>query len=107
MALELGFILGQNAKCLSSVLEKSNVVLFFLCLVVKETIFFPLPMQMILKRYMNSDWLRISFSSWVQRCQNAYSAESVEMLKEVCIFFPNIWNRCCNKLSPTPTNRMD
>lgn len=40
IALELGFILGQNAKCLSSVLEKSNVVLFFLCLVVKETIFF-------------------------------------------------------------------
>lgn len=41
ITLELGFILGQNAKCLSSVLEESNVVLFFLCLVVKETFFPP------------------------------------------------------------------
>lgn len=40
---------------------------------------------MILKHYINSDWLQNSFSYWAQRCQNAHSAESVEMLKEVCI----------------------
>lgn len=47
--------------------------------------------NMILKRYMNSDWLRISLSSWVQRCQNAHSAESVEILKEE-LFDSILWN---------------
>lgn len=42
------------------------------------------PEQMILQRYINSDWLHHSFHSWAQRCQNAQSAESIEMLKEVC-----------------------
>lgn len=40
---------------------------------------------MILKRYINSDWLQNSLNTWVQRCQNAHSAESIEMLKEVSI----------------------
>lgn len=39
---------------------------------------------MILQRYMNSNWLQHSFHSWAQRCQNAHSAESIEMLREVC-----------------------
>ncbi|PON54097.1 putative retinoblastoma binding protein (RIZ) [Parasponia andersonii] len=38
--------------------------------------------NMILKSYINSDWLQNSFNTWVQRCQNAHSAESIEMLKE-------------------------
>lgn len=46
-----------------------------------ENVIFPL--QMILQCYINSDWLKNSFHLWVQQCQNAHSAESIEMLKEV------------------------
>lgn len=38
--------------------------------------------KMILQHYINSDWLDHSYQSWAQRCQNAQSAESIEMLKE-------------------------
>lgn len=47
--------------------------------------------NMILKHYINSDWLQNSFSYWAQRCQNAHSAESVEMLKEE-LFDSILWN---------------
>ena len=40
-------------------------------------------LQMILQCCLNSNWLHSSFHSWVQQCQNANSAESVEMLREV------------------------
>ncbi|GAB2282529.1 hypothetical protein Dimus_017070 [Dionaea muscipula] len=38
--------------------------------------------EMLLQQYVNADWLQHSFNSWVERCQNALSAESVELLKE-------------------------
>ncbi|WCJ30996.1 Histone-lysine N-methyltransferase SUVR5 [Euphorbia peplus] len=38
--------------------------------------------NMISPRYINSDWLVNSFHSWAQRCQDAQSAESIELLKE-------------------------
>ncbi|KAL3583636.1 hypothetical protein D5086_014697 [Populus alba] len=38
--------------------------------------------NMILQQYINSDWLQDSFQSWVQQCQVACSAESVELLRE-------------------------
>ncbi|KAJ6288538.1 hypothetical protein OIU76_024511 [Salix suchowensis] len=38
--------------------------------------------NMILQRYINTDWLQDSFQSWVQQCQVACSAESVELLRE-------------------------
>ncbi|GMP28218.1 hypothetical protein CsSME_00003856 [Camellia sinensis var. sinensis] len=38
--------------------------------------------SLILQCCLNSDWLQHSFHSWVQQCQNANSAESVEMLRE-------------------------
>ncbi|KAK9285293.1 hypothetical protein L1049_024484 [Liquidambar formosana] len=41
--------------------------------------------NMILQSYINSNWLQHSFHSWVQGCQNAHSAESVELLKEELI----------------------
>ncbi|KAL5752788.1 hypothetical protein ACOSQ2_023295 [Xanthoceras sorbifolium] len=47
--------------------------------------------SMILQPYINSEWLQHSFPSWVQRCQNVHSAESIELLKEElydCI----LWN---------------
>ncbi|KAL3526706.1 hypothetical protein ACH5RR_011362 [Cinchona calisaya] len=37
---------------------------------------------MILQRCLNSHWLQHSLPSWIQRCQNANSAEYVEILKE-------------------------
>ncbi|XVE87235.1 hypothetical protein DITRI_Ditri18aG0100300 [Diplodiscus trichospermus] len=47
--------------------------------------------NMILQCYINADWLQDSFNSWVQQCQNANTAESVELLKEE--FFDSIlWN---------------
>ncbi|XP_062102311.1 histone-lysine N-methyltransferase SUVR5 isoform X2 [Humulus lupulus] len=46
---------------------------------------------MILKCYINSDWLQNSFNTWEQRCQNAHSAESIEMLKEE-LFDSIQWN---------------
>lgn len=41
--------------------------------------------QMILQRYMDPNWLENSFPSWVQRCNDAMNAESVELLKEVTV----------------------
>ncbi|XP_022132629.1 histone-lysine N-methyltransferase SUVR5 isoform X2 [Momordica charantia] len=38
--------------------------------------------NMIVQCFMNSDWLQNSLNSWVQRCQNAQTAEIIEMLKE-------------------------
>ncbi|EEF40077.1 histone-lysine N-methyltransferase SUVR5 [Ricinus communis] len=38
--------------------------------------------NMIFQRYIKSDWLAHSFQSWMQRCQVAQSAESVELLRE-------------------------
>ncbi|XVF61946.1 hypothetical protein PTKIN_Ptkin08bG0175900 [Pterospermum kingtungense] len=47
--------------------------------------------NMILQCYINADWLQESFHSWVQRCRNAHSAESVELLKEE-LFDSILWN---------------
>ncbi|KAM6564508.1 hypothetical protein CsatB_024506 [Cannabis sativa] len=47
--------------------------------------------NMILKSYINSHWLQNSFKIWEQRCHNALSAESVEMLKEE-LFDSIQWN---------------
>ncbi|KAJ4827585.1 hypothetical protein Tsubulata_004814 [Turnera subulata] len=47
--------------------------------------------NMILQRYMNSEWLQRSFQSWVQRCQAAHSAESVELLRQE-LFDSILWN---------------
>ncbi|KAJ0754235.1 putative [histone H3]-lysine(4) N-trimethyltransferase transcription factor C2H2 family [Helianthus annuus] len=38
--------------------------------------------KMILQRFLESSWLEHSLETWVQRCQTAHSAESIEMLKE-------------------------
>ncbi|KAM7250494.1 hypothetical protein ACFE04_022377 [Oxalis oulophora] len=38
--------------------------------------------SMILPQYMSSDWLQQSSNSWAQRCQNAHTAETTELLKE-------------------------
>ncbi|KAL3649386.1 hypothetical protein CASFOL_005789 [Castilleja foliolosa] len=38
--------------------------------------------NMTLQRYLASDWLHHSFQSWTKRCQDANSAESIEMLKD-------------------------
>ncbi|KAI3452104.1 hypothetical protein Pfo_008769 [Paulownia fortunei] len=38
--------------------------------------------NMILQRCLTSDWLHLSMQSWKQRCQDANSAECIEMLKE-------------------------
>lgn len=43
-------------------------------------------LQMILPTYVNTAWLENSFGSWKQSCQNANSAESVEVLTKVDIF---------------------
>ncbi|XP_062154230.1 histone-lysine N-methyltransferase SUVR5 isoform X2 [Alnus glutinosa] len=56
--------------------------------------------KMILQRYINSDWLHHSFHSWTQRCQNAQSAESIEMLKEE-LFDSILWN-AVNSLWDSP-----
>ncbi|KAA8531784.1 hypothetical protein F0562_006499 [Nyssa sinensis] len=53
--------------------------------------------NMILQRCLSSDWLQHSFHSWVQRCQNAHNAESVEMLKEE-LLDSILWNEV-NSLS--------
>ncbi|OMO56824.1 hypothetical protein CCACVL1_26247 [Corchorus capsularis] len=47
--------------------------------------------NMILQRYINADWLKKSFHSWVQQCQNAQSAESIELLKEE-LYDSILWN---------------
>ncbi|KAK4393382.1 Histone-lysine N-methyltransferase SUVR5 [Sesamum angolense] len=38
--------------------------------------------EMILRRCLTSDWLHQSMHSWKQRCEDANSAECIEMLKE-------------------------
>ncbi|XP_047310684.1 histone-lysine N-methyltransferase SUVR5 [Impatiens glandulifera] len=38
--------------------------------------------SMIVQSCVSSDWITASFESWVQQCQDACTAESVEMLKE-------------------------
>ncbi|EOA26462.1 hypothetical protein CARUB_v10022510mg [Capsella rubella] len=38
--------------------------------------------SMILQRYMDPIWLENSFSLWVQKCNNAVNAESIELLNE-------------------------
>lgn len=47
--------------------------------------------SMILQHFINSDWLEHSSHSWVQQCQNAHSAESIELLKEE-LFDSILWN---------------
>ncbi|XP_048334681.2 histone-lysine N-methyltransferase SUVR5 isoform X3 [Ziziphus jujuba] len=47
--------------------------------------------SMILQRYINCDWLKNSYQSWVQHCQSAHSAESIEMLKEE-LYDSILWN---------------
>lgn len=42
-------------------------------------------LQSILQHHVNADWLQHSYPSWVERCQNTNSAESVELLKEVLV----------------------
>lgn len=39
--------------------------------------------QMILPHYVNRAWLVDSYGSWKSKCQNAQSAESIEILTEV------------------------
>ncbi|PKI41609.1 hypothetical protein CRG98_038009 [Punica granatum] len=38
--------------------------------------------SMILRKFINSEWLEQSLDSWTRRCQNVETAELVEMLKE-------------------------
>ncbi|XP_015949609.1 histone-lysine N-methyltransferase SUVR5-like [Arachis duranensis] len=45
----------------------------------------------ILQQYLNAAWMQHSFHSWVGRCQNAKSAESVELLKEE-LFDSILWS---------------
>ncbi|CAL0312760.1 unnamed protein product [Lupinus luteus] len=45
----------------------------------------------IMQHYINADWIQQSSQSWVERCQNAHSAESVELLKEE-LFDSILWN---------------
>ncbi|KAI4327534.1 hypothetical protein L6164_019983 [Bauhinia variegata] len=58
----------------------------------------------ILERYINADWLQNSFHSWVERCQNANSAESIELLKEE--FFDSILWTDVNTLWEGPVQTM-
>ncbi|XP_039053405.1 histone-lysine N-methyltransferase SUVR5-like isoform X2 [Hibiscus syriacus] len=47
--------------------------------------------SMILPCYINANWLRKSVHLWVQKCQNAHSAESIELLKEE-LYDAILWN---------------
>ncbi|KAK9749926.1 hypothetical protein RND81_02G160000 [Saponaria officinalis] len=38
--------------------------------------------NMLLPQYINSKWLQHSFHLWAEKCQNAFSADSIELLKE-------------------------
>lgn len=38
---------------------------------------------MILQRYMDRNWLENSFCLWIQKCNDAVNAESIELLNEV------------------------
>ncbi|CAK9185457.1 unnamed protein product [Ilex paraguariensis] len=53
--------------------------------------------NMILLCYLSTRWLQHSLQSWVQRCQNANSAEFIEMLKEELVD-SILWNEV-NSLS--------
>ncbi|CAI0554022.1 unnamed protein product [Linum tenue] len=48
--------------------------------------------NMILQKYMKGDWLGSSFQTWVQQCQDACSAESVELLREE-LYDSILWNK--------------
>ncbi|CAN0911936.1 Histone-lysine N-methyltransferase SUVR5 [Linum grandiflorum] len=48
--------------------------------------------NMILQKYIEADWLSSSFQSWVQQCQVACSAESVELLREE-LYDSIMWNK--------------
>ncbi|KAL2333658.1 hypothetical protein Fmac_014871 [Flemingia macrophylla] len=54
----------------------------------------------IVKHYTNADWMQHSSYSWAARCQNANSAESIELLKEE--LFDSIWWNDVNTLWDTP-----
>lgn len=59
--------------------------------------------NMILQHYINPDWLQTSHHSWIQRCQNAHSAESVELLKEELInsiLWDEVTSSCDNPMQP-------
>ncbi|XP_054823931.1 LOW QUALITY PROTEIN: histone-lysine N-methyltransferase SUVR5 [Prosopis cineraria] len=45
----------------------------------------------IMQRYINANWLQHSFPIWIDRCQNASSAELIELLKEE-LFDSVLWN---------------
>ncbi|KAK7359933.1 hypothetical protein VNO77_01902 [Canavalia gladiata] len=45
----------------------------------------------IVKHYTNADWIQYSSYSWAERCQNANSAELVELLKEE-LFDSILWD---------------
>ncbi|XP_050388132.1 histone-lysine N-methyltransferase SUVR5 [Argentina anserina] len=60
--------------------------------------------SMISRSYINHDWLQNSNHSWVQRCQNACSAELVELLKEElveCILWNEVQSLRNAALQPT------
>ncbi|KAL9241774.1 hypothetical protein vseg_015840 [Gypsophila vaccaria] len=38
--------------------------------------------NMLLPQYIDSKWLQHSFHLWTEKCQNAFSADSIELLKE-------------------------
>jgi len=42
-------------------------------------------LQMLLQQYIDGNWLQHSFQLWVEKCQSALSAESIELLKEVVL----------------------
>nr|KYP45514.1 Histone-lysine N-methyltransferase SUVR5 [Cajanus cajan] len=54
----------------------------------------------IVKHYTNADWMQHSSYSWAARCQNANSAESIELLKEE--LFDSILWKDVNTLWDTP-----
>ncbi|KAJ7944359.1 Histone-lysine N-methyltransferase SUVR5 [Quillaja saponaria] len=56
--------------------------------------------NMILPCYINAEWLQHSFHPWIERCQNANSAESFELLKEE-LFDSILWNKV-NSLRDAP-----
>lgn len=60
--------------------------------------------NMILQCFVNPDWLQNSLHSWVQRCQNAQTAEVIEMLKEEladAILWDKVKSHCDAPVQPT------
>ncbi|KAJ1419080.1 Histone-lysine N-methyltransferase SUVR5 [Sesbania bispinosa] len=49
-------------------------------------------LHIILQHYINANWLHHSSNSWVERCQSANSAESVELLKEFFVITEDMAN---------------